>query len=113
MGGGIKGAPGCGFAPKPPPPRSGQVGARGAAPTLETAIREFAADQQPLEPILNYLRDATASNMVVNWNALAAAGVDRKTPVSLRLKDVPLRKVLQTVLDVAAGGTGKLGFQFE
>ena len=51
-----------------------------------------------LEKVLNSFRDNMNANIFVNWPALQAAGVDRNTPVSLNLKDVPYRKVLSTIL---------------
>ena len=41
----------------------------------------------------------------MGWRALEAAGIDRNTPVTLRVTNLPLRRVLELVCDDAGGST--------
>jgi hypothetical protein len=56
----------------------------------------------PLEQVVEDLRKSTRTNLVVNWPALAAAGITRQTPVTLHLKAVPYEAVVRSVLRVLA-----------
>jgi beta-lactamase regulating signal transducer with metallopeptidase domain len=95
-------------------PRTPAANAAAAArANLDEPVKELVCDQQSLEKILQFLRDNMDANLVVNWAALEAVGVERSTPVTVSLKDVPFRKVLRTVLDLAAGGAGRVDYQAE
>lgn len=80
---------------------------------LEEPLREITAEQQGLERVLNFLRDSTNSNIFVNWRALEAAGIDRNSPVTISLKEIPFRKALQTILAEVGGGTANLGYTID
>jgi type II secretory pathway component GspD/PulD (secretin) len=79
---------------------------------LDENFKEISADQLGLERVLDFLRDNTGTNMLVNWKALGDAGVDRNAPISVKLRDVPFRRVLSQVL-AAVGGTAQLDFAVE
>jgi type II secretory pathway component HofQ len=66
---------------------------------LGQTVRELNVDAVPLSRVMDFLRDSSATNIVVNWKVLEAAGVARDTPVSLQVRDLTLRKMLQLVLD--------------
>ena len=66
----------------------------------------------PFGDVVDFLRDITQSNIFVNWKALEAAGVDRSTPVTQRLRNVEFGKALNTVLN-DVGGAGKLGYALD
>jgi hypothetical protein len=55
-------------------------------------------DQQPLHLAINQLHEQTKVNFVLDRFTLGQVNVDPDTPVSLRLKDVPLRSTLRTLL---------------
>lgn len=69
---------------------------------LDERIKELHADAQSLEKVLAFLGDSAHINLVVNWAALQAAGIDRNSPVTLNLSNVQLRKGLQSVLQVVS-----------
>ena len=56
------------------------------------------ADAQPLEKVLDTIAQGSHVTLWVNWTALEASGVDRPTPVTLHLKDVPWRSALRLAL---------------
>jgi general secretion pathway protein D len=80
---------------------------------LDENLKEISADQNGFERVINFLRDATSTNIFVNWTALQAAGVDRTTPVSVNLREVPFRKALQTILSEVGGGAANLAYTID
>lgn len=69
---------------------------------LDSVIPELQFDSVPLEESLDMLADKTHANIVVNWPAIEAAGVSRKTPIRVHLWNVPLHTALSVVLQVAS-----------
>ena len=53
---------------------------------------------------IDFLRDTTGANILVNWKALEAASIDKQTPVTVSLHDVKFSKVLDIILNDAGGG---------
>ena len=53
---------------------------------------------------IDFFRDVTNANIVVNWKALEGAGITRDSQVNLHLNGVTLRKALDLVLNEVAGG---------
>jgi len=49
--------------------------------------------------LIEYLRDATGANIVVNWQALELVGIDRDTLCTCTLSRVPAGQLLALVLD--------------
>lgn len=62
-------------------------------------------DAMPLSKVISHFSRITGANIVVNWHALAEAGVAKDTPISMDLEHVTFRKALQMVLDQASPGT--------
>ncbi len=58
------------------------------------------ADALPCGKFTNMLADLTQTNLVVNWNALAPAGVTRDTPITLHLKELDYELVVRTFMEV-------------
>jgi hypothetical protein len=77
-------------------------------PTMATAVRmrvpavEF--KQVPLADVFEFMRDTAGLNLYVNWPALEAAGIDRSIPISIRLRNIPLSKVLDLTLSQISAG---------
>ncbi len=64
-----------------------------------------------LGEVMDQLADTHQLNVIVNWHDLKRAGVDRATPIDLRLpNEVTLKKALTEVLEQAGGGTIDVGF---
>jgi type II secretory pathway component GspD/PulD (secretin) len=81
---------------------------------LAESVPSISVQQQPFSDVVNLLRRETGSNIVVNWNALANAGVQKQTPISLQLSNVPFKKILSLVLQQAAGSGGTpLGYSID
>ncbi|HEV7302359.1 MAG TPA: hypothetical protein VGN72_23675 [Tepidisphaeraceae bacterium] len=79
------------------------------AARLETPVADVLRfDQTPLDEVMESLRTQTGVNLFVNWRALEAAGVKRTTPITARLRNVPLAKALNVLLQDAGGSSVRL-----
>ena len=76
---------------------------------LARNVSRIVVNQQPFSNVVRLLRQQTGANIVVNWNALSNAGVQKNTPISLTLHGVPFKKVLSLVLQQAQG-TAQLAY---
>lgn len=70
---------------------------------LETIQPEINFEEQPFDQVVDFLTDLNQANIAVDWQDLQNSGIDRDKPVSLRLRDVSLRTVLNEVLTQIGG----------
>ncbi|MGC4032707.1 MAG: hypothetical protein QM754_13450 [Tepidisphaeraceae bacterium] len=82
-----------------PPPTTRPVPAG-----VKTAPREVNFDSVGLGDVLDFFREASGANLVVDWKALGEAGVTKDSTVSMRLRRTTLRQGLKLALDSAAPG---------
>jgi hypothetical protein len=71
---------------------------------LNTVLPDLNFAGVTLGDAIDFLRDVSGSNLHVNWAAIEAVGVGRDSVINLRLRNTPLRKVLQLVLSEAGAG---------
>jgi uncharacterized membrane protein YgcG len=77
---------------------------------LDRPVPEIKFNGSSLSDVIDFLADATAANISVDWKALDAAHIAKDTPITLKMSSqIPLHKVLKLVLDQAAG-SGVLTF---
>jgi hypothetical protein len=81
------------------------------AAVLEKHVASLQLPQISLKDALDFVRDVSGVPIEVKWQSLAAAGIDRNTPISLSLRDAQFSSVLYFILDQA--GDGKLGYVTE
>jgi hypothetical protein len=79
---------------------------RQARVALDRTIPAVTFANVTLRDAIDFLRDVSGANVHVNWKALEQAGVSADAMINVKLRQVPLRKVLNLVLSEAAGGTG-------
>lgn len=72
---------------------------------LGQTIHELKVDGTSLERVINFLRDSSGTNIVVDWKVLEGVGVTKDTPISIQVKELPMQKMLQLVLDQASPNT--------
>lgn len=66
---------------------------------------------EPLDHVIERVADSQHMNIIVNWNDLDRAGVERATPIDLNLpNEISLQRAIMEILDQAGGGAAKLGF---
>jgi hypothetical protein len=75
--------------------------------TLDRILPELRFDAIGMSDVVDFLRDITGANIYVNWRALEAAGIDRNSPVTMRLRDIRFSQALgQLCRDVSGDGKG-------
>jgi hypothetical protein len=79
---------------------------------LDATLPELRLDGVSLADSIDFLRDVSDANIVVNWKALEEAGVPRDTPVTLHLRNISLRRAMQLILSEASGDD-KLSFTLD
>lgn len=77
-----------------------------ARASLDRKVPEARFENVGLGDAIEYVRDISGANLTVNWRALAELNVTKETPINVRLYNVSLRKVLNTVLAEAGAGSG-------
>jgi len=65
---------------------------------------------QPLAGVIDSLRGVSGARIHVNWSAMEVAGVKKDHPISARMRDVSVAKVIDVILDDAGGGKVKLRY---
>jgi hypothetical protein len=101
--------PGAAPAPEEPGVKDEDVD-QGLLATLERKVPETNFDGAAFTDVVDFLRDASGANIIVEWKALEAAGIDRNAPVSLRLRNVKFGRVLDLVLSNVGGATVPVGY---
>ncbi len=71
---------------------------------LDKRLPTIQLQQVALTDAIDFLRDTTGANILVNWKALEAASIDKQTPVTVTLHDVKFSKVLDIILRRPAAG---------
>jgi hypothetical protein len=62
---------------------------------------------------IDFLRDVAGASLYVDWNAIESAGVKRDTPITLLVRNVPLREVLRLLIDTASGDQTTLDLRLD
>jgi len=66
---------------------------------------------EPFDRVIEHLAEAHRLNIIVNWNDLQRAGVERTVPIDLSLpNEISLQRALTEVLEQAGSGSTNVGF---
>jgi hypothetical protein len=68
---------------------------------LKHKVTDVNFNNVALSDAIDNIRDRSGLNVHVNWRALEGVGITRQTAVSARMHDVPLRKLLRTIINDA------------
>jgi len=93
------------------PARTGSgVGVSGDTPKrrqiekkLSQVIPRVVFTEIPFSEVVQFLRDVSGINIMVDWQRLAGAGVDKRSPVTVQLQHVSVRQWLEKVLQSVGG----------
>ncbi len=89
------------FIATPAPAVAAVAAARSPNAALVRPADPVEFDNVSLRNVVQFLRDVTAANIFVNWNALQKVGVTPETPVSLKLGRVSVAQLLTLSLKAA------------
>ena len=82
--------------------------ARKRSTGLTSSASGLDMEEIPLEDVVGYVRDRARISIYVNWRALALSGVEKSTPVTLKLRNITLARTLDVLCDDLSGGKGML-----
>lgn len=68
-----------------------------ASAALDVKISEIDFNDMPLDDVINYLREITGTNFIVEWGRIEFFGIPRDTRIQLSLRNVTARTVLDAV----------------
>ena len=77
---------------------------------LDRIVPEINFRNEPCGDIFDWLHVQTGANISVDWRALMAAGVQRNALLSVRLKGLPLRRVIEVVCAQVGAGIVPIGY---
>lgn len=78
---------------------------------LSKKIGDVSFTEQPFDQVVDWLRDQTGMNVVVRWQTLEDAGVEREKPISLQVKNLTLAQILWMIMSDAGGTDLKLAYR--
>lgn len=80
------------------------------AQKLRQTIPETKFDNIGFADVVAFLDEEYDIDIFTNWRALEGVGIDRATPVTVNVKNVPYDDVLDLILNDVGGGTIELGY---
>ncbi len=70
---------------------------------LSERINEVSFQDAPLDQVMSWLSGLTPMNVVVRWQVLEDAGIERDKPITMQVHELRLSQVLWMILDEAGG----------
>ena len=98
---------------KPPATQPAEDDELALAALYNRVVPEVSFDSVGFSDVIDFLRDVSSANVFVNWKSLDAAGIDRNTPVTARLRNIKFSKALDTVLQSVGAGKTRLAYFFD
>jgi autotransporter-associated beta strand protein len=80
---------------------------------LSREIERLSFTDIELKDVITFLREYSDANINVNWRALAAAGIEQTTKVSVDVRKITVRQALDLVLREASGSSAAAGTEQE
>ena len=77
---------------------------------LHLNVRELKLKAQPLSDCIDFLKDVSGVPFVVDWDALAKAGVKKNTPVTVDAKNLKFKDAITMILDSASQKPGAITY---
>ncbi len=70
---------------------------------LDQILPQFEFEEAPLGTIIDHLHESQELNIAIDWDDLSNVGIEADRPISLALRNLPLRVVLKEILAQAGG----------
>lgn len=94
----------------PLPPRGDEVLAKQTVEALDRLMPEINFNQIAASDAIEFVKDITQLSIEVNWDALNEAGIKKATPVTIRIRNLPLHRALRMLLEDVGGGGELLSY---
>lgn len=85
----------------------------GAAEKLDRRLPELPFSGQAFSDVINFMKDVTGLKLVVDWDALKKAGIEKSTPVRVRVKEVSISESISLILQSVSDGKTSLQCTFK
>jgi hypothetical protein len=80
---------------------------------LQRVLPEVRFDNVAFTDVVDFLRDTSRVNLLVEWRELEAAGIERNAPVTLQLRRVTLEQTLEHILKDVGGGSVRMEYMID
>ena len=90
----------------PPPGRTAST-----LELLNQRLPEVMFEELPLEQVMEFIADFTQMNVVVRWQILEDAGIERDKAITIKVRNVRLRQVLWLIMNEAGGTDLRLAYR--
>ena len=90
----------------PPPARTAST-----LELLNQRLPEVMFEEQPLEQVMEFIADLMQMNVVVRWQILEDAGIERDKAITIKVRNVRLRAVLWLIMNEAGGTDLRLAYR--
>jgi hypothetical protein len=68
---------------------------------LAQRLPEITFDNVAISDVMDFLRDVSGANIVVNWKFLESVGIKKSTPVSFKARNITIGQALVSILDTS------------
>jgi hypothetical protein len=80
---------------------------------LDRVIPDLRLENVTLEDAIGAIRESSRANIVIRWDGLEKAGIDKTKKIKLHLWDIPVREAVTTVLVCAGGMLSDIDYSLE
>ena len=81
-----------------------------AKKALDWVMPELRFNGESLSDIIDFLRDVSGVPFIVDWDALAKAGVKKTSPVTVHAKNLKFKDAITMILDSASQKPGAITY---
>lgn len=78
---------------------------------LNKKIPEVSFQDLPLDQVIDWVQSYTGMNVVVRWQTLTDAGIDKDKPITVNVRNLRLSQVLWMIMQEAGGTDLKLAYR--
>jgi hypothetical protein len=103
----------CAAQPLPGGPPTTAPAPQDDTPILDRVVPDVRFDNVPLEDAIQTIRERTRSNIVIRWDGLHNAGVEKTFQVKLHLWNIPVREAIAVLIASAADGRAEIEYSVE
>ena len=77
---------------------------------LDRSVPELKLNAEPLSDCIDFLKDTSGVPFIVDWDALAKAGVKKTSPVTVDAKNLKFKDAITMILDSASQKPGAITY---
>ncbi len=78
---------------------------------LNQRIPEVIFEGAPFEQVMEWVSEFTQANVVIRWQVIEDAGIERDKPISMKVRNLRLAQILWMIMNEAGGSDVKLAYR--